>query len=120
VSYDISLYKPEFLRRAIEQQLGDWTKSDPIPEADLAAIADRLRAKNYVKEFGHPDLGDSYLHPNAAWGVKAGVYRGSVSFTVPYGDDAENAVAAALSDARELAQLAKLALYDPQSGEVEE
>lgn len=83
MSYDISLYKSEFLHRAIEQQLGDWTTSDPIPDADRAAIEERLLAKGYMKGFGHPQFGDTYAHPNAAWGVQASLYRGSVSFTVP-------------------------------------
>jgi hypothetical protein len=120
MSYDISLYKSEFLRRAIEQNLGDWTNADPIPEADLAAIAARLLAKGYVKGFCHLQLGDEYTHPNNAWGIQVGIFRGSVGFTVAYGSDATNAVAAALSDARELAKLTKLALYDPQTGEIEE
>lgn len=120
MSYDISLYKPEFLHRALEHGLGDWAKPDPIPEADVAAIVERLLAKGYLKEAGFSGFGDSYVHPTIAWGLQVGVYRGSVDFTVAYSDDVDNALAAAFSDARELAQLAKLAVYDPQSDEIEE
>jgi hypothetical protein len=120
MSYDIGLYKPEFLRRAIEQNLGEWTRPDPIPEADMAAIVERLLAKGYVKKFVHPQLGDEYTHPDTDLGIQVSVYPGSVDFTVPYWVDAARAVAVALADAQELARLARLALYDPQSGEVGE
>ena len=81
---------------------------------------ERLLSKGYVKELVHPQFRDEYTHPNARWGIQVSVYPGSVEFTVPYGVDAERAVAAALADARELKQLAHLALYDPQAGEIEE
>src|SRR5688572_27562676 len=110
MSYDISLYRPEFLRRAIEQNLGDWSRPDPIPEADVSAIVERLLSKGYVKQFAHPQFGDQYTHPNAGWGIQVSVDPGSIEFTVPYGVDAARAVAAALADARELKQLANLAL----------
>jgi hypothetical protein len=120
LSYDISLYRTEFLRHAIEQNLGVWSRADSIPEADVMAIVEWLKTKGYVQGFGHPDLGVTYSHPRSDWAIQVGVHRGCIAFTVAYGNAALSAVAAALADARELMELGKLALYDPQSGEIEE
>ena len=38
MSYDISLYQPDFLKRAIKEDLGDWTEADPIPESAASLI----------------------------------------------------------------------------------
>ena len=119
MSYDISLYKPEFLRRALEQHLGDWTDADPIPSTTVEDAVRWLIARGYKKEFEHPQHGREFAHPNGAWGVQVGVRRASISFTVPYWDDAVEAIIAAKVDADELAEVTGLAVHDPQTGDGE-
>ncbi len=119
MSYDISLYKPEFLRRAIEQRLGDWTDADPIPMPAIEGAVTWLIARGYTKEFEHPQLGRDFAHPNQAWGVQVGVHRGSISFSIPYWDGAVEAITAAKADAEELAEFTGLAVHDPQTGDGE-
>lgn len=114
MSYDINLYRPDFLRRAIEQNLGDWTEADPIDDKDVERIIKYLQQKGYVEQFHPWNLGRSFVHPEPKWRIEADVFRGSVSFSVSFGEETEQAVNAATADARELTQLVNLALHDPQ------
>jgi hypothetical protein len=120
MSYDLALYKPEFLTRALEQQLGDWTNADPIPADDIDAIIGWLRGRGYVEQVRPwPGDGRGFRHAERAYGIDVLVSRGSVEFAIAYGPDAERAVNAALTDTRQISTLARLALYDPQLGEIE-
>ena len=117
MSYDISLYRPEFLRRAIAENLGDWTGADPIAPETLEKVVQWLLDRGYAMEVDHPTYGKQFAHPNPAWGVEVGVYRGSVGFSIAYWEESTNAIAAVMTQARELAKLTGLAIHDPQSGE---
>jgi hypothetical protein len=44
------------------------------------------------------------------------VFRTEIAFSVPYWDDAENAIFEALQTARELADIGDIVVYDPQTG----
>ena len=120
MSYDIDLYDRQFLRRAIEQQLGDWTGADPLPSRTTDAAVAWLLARGYVTESEHTRLGHSFVHSNASWGVQAGVFRNCIAFTVPYWDDAAAAITAVKTDAIELAEFTHLAVHDPQTGRGED
>jgi hypothetical protein len=113
MSYDIYLYNKRFLDRAIERDSGDWTNADPLGEQALKTIRDRLAAKGYMLESEGADC-QEYIHPNAKWAIQVSIFKGEVSFSIPYWDDAENAIIAACADAKEFATAAGLGLYDPQ------
>jgi hypothetical protein len=50
MSYDISLFEPQFLRRAIAEQLGDWTDAPQLPASALEPIRDRLKTQQFIIE----------------------------------------------------------------------
>ena len=112
MSYDLYLYEKPFLKRALEENLGDWTEADPIPEETSRRIRERLRAKGYLT-----DDGNEFNHPNEAWGIQVCCYRGEVGFSIAYGDEAADAVEAGRAEALEMARETGLGFYDPQTGE---
>jgi hypothetical protein len=117
MSYDIDLYERQFLKRAIDEQLGDWTNADPISSDSLSLVRQWLIRRGYVIDFereGYCEL----LHPNKDWGLQVSLCQGQVGFTVPYWDDVERAIEVAQRDAREIAAMANLGYYDSQIGEV--
>jgi len=118
MSYDILLYQRAFLKRAIAEDLGDWTKADPIPEIVRTKIRQRLEGMGYAVESDR-DSCCELIHANPSWGLQVDIFRGEVAFSVPYWRDADSAIQAARRDAREVAALAGLAYFDQQTGEVE-
>ena len=119
MSYTVELYRPEFLRRAIAEQLGDWTDADPIPEADRDQIAAHLKGAGYIQENSHPQFGQSFGHPDERLGIQASIHAGSISFNVPYWEDATEGIMIVKELAQELAERFDLMLYDPQTGETD-
>jgi hypothetical protein len=113
MSYDISLYEEAFLKRAFEQNLGDWTNADPISEEKKNRIRQLLVAKGYSYAGGRVE---EYFHPNEIWAITVAIYSGEIAITIPYWKDAENAIETALTDAQDLANASQLMLYDPQMG----
>lgn len=118
MNYDIYLYESQFLTRAIEEDLGDWSNADAIPDDTLKAINGGLIAKGYRLEHESATCKE-YIHPNPKWGLQVSVFNGEIAFSIPYWDDAEAAIAAAAADAKEIAQSTGLACYDPQVDESE-
>ena len=112
MSYDIGLYDKQFLKRALDESLGDWTCADPFPNDKLRVVRERLKAMGY-----RTLNGIEFEHSNATWGLQVSIFAGEISFCVPYWDDAKAAVGVARADALELAKDADLGFYDPQSGE---
>ena len=114
MSYDIYLYEKAFLKRALEQNLDDWTNADLISEEKKGRIRQSLKAKGY-RIVGEKPTSQEYRHPNKNWAITVSIYTGEIAITIPYWKDAENAVHVALVDAKEFADVAQLALYDPQA-----
>jgi hypothetical protein len=118
MSYDIYLYDKQFLCRAIEQDLGDWTNANPIGDEALNEIRSRVAAKGYLLESDGAAC-QEYIHPNEKWAIQVSIFKGEVSFSIPYWDNADSAISAARADAKELATATGLGFYDPQVGEAE-
>ena len=113
MSYDIGLYEKQFLKRALEENLGDWTIADRIPMKKYEWVKQRLLQKGYLTE----DY-DVFAHPNPKWGVQIHFFEGEIAFVIAYWADAESAIATVMADAIELAREADLGFCDPQKGEV--
>jgi hypothetical protein len=113
MSYDICLYEEAFLKRAFEQNLGDWTNADPISEEKKSRIRQLLVTKGYKGGSGRVE---EYFHPNENWAITVSIYTGEIAITIPYWKDADKAIEAALTDAQDLANASQLMLYDPQTG----
>jgi|tagenome__1003787_1003787.scaffolds.fasta_scaffold20293335_2 hypothetical protein len=112
MSYDIFLYEKRFLRRALEEDLGDWRSADPISDDKLRLIRERLKSRGYITQNE-----SEFEFPNSRWGLQVSVFKGEVAFGIPYWDDVDAAIETARADAMELAKLTELGFYDPQTGE---
>lgn len=117
MSYDISLFEPQFLRRALAEDLGDWTDATPLQEAALQAVRDRLRNEKFVMETDHSGC-QEWVHPKAAWGLQVALFNNQIAYSIPYWDDWENAAMYAQQEAKTLAAATGLGYYDAQSGDV--
>lgn len=117
MSYDISLFEPHFLRRALADNLGDWTNATPLPIAALDVIRDRLRSEQFILETKRNGF-EEWAHPNADWGLQVSLFKNQVAFSIPYWNDWENATMYAQDEAKALAAATGLGYYDAQSGEV--
>lgn len=117
MSYDIGLYDRAFLRKAIDEDLGDYRVAPPFSPDMIAEIKSRLLNMGYLIEADN-DHCTEYIHPNGAWGLQVTVFKTEITFSVPYWDDADAAVAHAKADARRLADEFCLGLTDQQNGEL--
>jgi hypothetical protein len=117
MSYDILLCRPAFLKRALEENLGDWTDAEPISERSLLLIREWLLDKGYIVEHEREGCRE-LVHLNSKWGLQVSLFKAEVAFTIPYWDEADIAIDVARSDAKELAKFAGLGYYDPQTGDV--
>ena len=118
MSYDIGLYQKSFLKKAVEEDLGDWTKADAIELAVREAIKDSLLKDGFILE-NDSTLSAELIHPNEKWGLQVCIFKGEVSLSIPYWDDAENAVEEAKRIARIIAREFNLGYYDQQDGTAE-
>lgn len=117
MSYDIGLYDRAFLKKAIDENLGDYRIAPPFPPEVLSAIKERLINMGYLVE-SDGDHCTEYIHSNNAWGLQVTLFRTEIAFSIPYWDDADSAVAHAKADARNLADEFCLGLTDQQDGEL--
>jgi hypothetical protein len=112
MSYDLALYRTEFLQQAIDNEQTAWLNPLQFETETIAQIGEWLRRRGYLLD--DPELRD-YSHPREEWGIQLTIFDGEIAFTIPYWDDIAAAITAALEDAQELARFAGLALYDPQT-----
>jgi len=119
MSYEISLYRREFLDRAIREQLGDWTGADPIPEESRHEATAFLLNRGYTEQ-NYPWQTDcqTYQHPELKEHLEVTVFDGCISVAIQYSGDAVDTVNMAIETAKELGRLIELAVYDPQDGRI--
>jgi hypothetical protein len=116
MSYDIGLYDKAFLKRAIAEDLGDYTIATPLSSKTIASVKERLLTLGYSVESDGVNCTE-FIHPNSAWALQVAVFKTEIAFSVPYWDDADAAIAQAKRHARLLAQEFDLGLTDRQDGE---
>jgi hypothetical protein len=73
MSYDIALYEEAFFKRALAENLGDWTNADPISDEKKDRIRQLLSAKGYQYAGGHAEA-EEYLHANEIWAITVSIY----------------------------------------------
>lgn len=118
MSYDLTLYRPEFLRRALADNLGDWSDADPIPSSIANTIVSRLLLQGYIEQFYPWLIGRCFAHPRSELQIEANLFRGSLSFSVSHSPHATEATEVALSEAVTFAQHFGLAFCNPATGQI--
>lgn len=129
MSYDISLYRRDFLEQAITERLGDWTAAPAIDDfvvRDIVSEAQRIgfrgvpqdpRFVAFAAAQGHT-VADEFTLDTSDVLAQLMVFKGAVTFSIPYSNRASSSISSCLELARSLAAKHGLGLYDPQSGEV--
>lgn len=128
MSYDISIYPKPFLKKAIEQSLGDWSNGDPICEKIIASIVTEIQSYGFTQDDVDPgfaafmkeereELGREYTIETESLLAQASVFRGSVNFSIPFSDKADRAIEFCRTIAKQIADKHNLGFYDPQIGE---
>lgn len=114
MSYDIYIYDKS--AQGIDIDSDDFGVNMPIiSPALIDAFEKRLLKYDYVK--CHEDSEHrEYEHKNADWGVQVSIFDSEIAFSIPYWDDADNAISEALMTASELCDHGQLLVYDPQNG----
>lgn len=118
MSFSIDLYGPEFIKRAIALNLGDWSNADPIPPVTAAEIVAHFQSLDYVERFYPWLIGRCFTHPRTELQIEVNLYSGSLSLSVSYGPHSQEALEIIFSVAKSCAQSFDLAYLDPNSGEV--
>ena len=130
MSYDLQLYRRDFLRRALAENLGDWTSAPPIPHSARERLVAFAEAAGFARfppdpEFaaysegqGHP-LGDECTLDSPTVLAQLVVFSGEATFSIPYSDRANASIALCLDLARQVAKEHSLGFDDPQTGEVQ-
>ncbi len=128
MSYDVTLYHRDFLKRAIESNLGDWTGADPVPEEAkraLLAVAEgagfvRCPADEAFNDFARQEgftPGAELILDTPALLAQLMIFDGEMAFSIPYGPRSTASVDLCIQIARRVAQEQRLGFYDPQVGE---
>jgi hypothetical protein len=128
MSYDISLYDRAFLRRALEEGLGDWTIADEIPPATRDGVVARAKEAGFQPG---PPPDPSFVEFMRARGLEPSVeyvldtpeafaqlsiHDNQIAFTIPYSDRATAAIELCTRVGRAAAAELGLGLHDPQEG----
>lgn len=116
MSYNVFLYHPDMKAAAADGAEIDEIDVPLIPEDVRQRFVDRLLKYDYELETTDPDCTE-YIHKNRKWSIQITVFNTEIAFSVPYWDDAENAIFKALQTAHELADSGDIVVYDPQTGE---
>lgn len=129
MSYDITLYRRDFLKRAIETNLGDWTGADPIPDDAIQALIAAVEAAGFIRSQVDQGFTDFAKQEGFDPGIEFNldtqtllaqltVFPGEVAFSIPYsGPRTEASVDFCGQIARRLAAEHELGFNDPQIGE---
>jgi hypothetical protein len=128
MSYDITLYRRDFLKRAIEDNLGDWTGADPIPVEVMHALLISVEAAGFVRgptdaafaDFARQEgfaPGAEFVLDTPALLAQLTIFPGEVAFSIPYGPRSDASVDFCIQTARRVAAERALGFYDPQVGE---
>jgi hypothetical protein len=128
MSYDVSLYHRDFLKRAIESNLGDWTGPDPIPDSVITSIVSTAEQQGFAREPADEDFvafcrqdgfepGIEFTADTPTLLAQLSIFPGQVAFSIPYGDRATASVDFCVRFARYLAMTHDLGFHDPQEGE---
>ncbi len=116
MSYNIYLYHPDVKTQAAAGAELDGFPHPEIPDVVRQRFVDRLLKYDYKLESDRPQCRE-FIHTNKVWSIQVAVFPAEIAFSVPYWDDAENAIFEAMQTAHELADTGELAVYDPQTGE---
>ena len=116
MSYNVYLYHPDVKTAAATGAEIDEIDVPIIPEEVRQRFVDRLLRHDYELETTNPNCTE-YIHKNRKWSIQVAVFRTEIAFSVPYWDDAENAIFEALQTAHELAHNGDIVVYDPQTEE---
>jgi len=128
VSYDITLYRREFLKRAIENNLGDWTGADPIPDAVMKLVIGSFQAAGFVSQPVDESFADFLRQEGVVPGeefvldtstvlARMTVFPGQIAFSIPHGERSNTSVDFCVQLASQAAEQHSLGFYDPQEGE---
>lgn len=128
MSYDIGLYRRDFLKRAIETQLDDWLGADPIPEEAIQAAVEAAKADGFVEATLRQPAGAAgtmgplrcraeLMKKTPTLLAQMHVFAGQIAFTIPYGPLARESVAFCTRLAKQIAETHGLGYRDPQTGE---
>ena len=128
MSYDIALYRQDFLKRAIENELDDWLGADPIPEQTIQAALEAARAEGFVEAPLKPPAGAiaaagpltcraELQKKTPTLLAQMHVFAGQIAFTIPYGPLARDSVAFCTRLAKQIARTHNLGYRDSQTGE---
>lgn len=128
MSYDIMLYRRDFLKRAVENDLEDWSDPDPFAEDTVRALIDAATLEGFVltpidEEFvaftraeGF-EPGTEFVLDTSTLLAQLTVFAGEIAFSIPYGNRAELSVTHCIRLAKRMSANYGLAYYDPQEGE---
>ncbi len=116
MSYDISIVHSSVKQKVEAGEELDAFEHQPLEEDEIKAFLDRLPGYGYQLELETPEI-KSFVKQVMACPIQVTVFDTEISFSVPYWENAEQAIFEALQDASEMCDSGKLALYDPQTGE---
>jgi hypothetical protein len=128
MSYDVSLFRRDFLKRALESNLGDWTGADPIPEPVIDSLISVAERESFVRA----PVDDAFMAFSRQEGFEPGVefmidsptllaqltvFPGQVCFSIPYGPRADASIDFCVHLAKRMAVEHNLGFHDPQEDE---
>jgi hypothetical protein len=91
MSYNVYIYHPDVKAAASAGAEIDEIDLPAIPDDVRQRFVERLLKYDYELETKNPNCTE-YIHKNRNWSIQVAVFRTEIAFSVPYWDDAENAI----------------------------
>ena len=128
MSYDIGLYRRDFLKRVIENKLDDWLGADRIPEQTIQAALEAAKVEGFVLRPLKLPSGATTTTTNFACRAELmketptllaqlHIFPGQIALTIPCGPLVRDSVPFCTRLAKQIARTHGLGYRDPQTGE---
>jgi hypothetical protein len=129
MSYDINIYQGAFLRRALSENLGDWTGAPDIDNGTRVRFGEALRAQGFRETPHEPkfltfaaakgfSVSHDFVRDDDEILATASVFSNSLTFSIPMSPRSGKSIEQCLNITRELVAFGELCSYDPQTGEL--
>lgn len=129
MSYDVSLYKPNFLRSAVASSLGDWRAAPALNAKAKDAIVQAAQSEGFVATPHPPGFAEFMrsqgITPSSDFwlttpqlNLTLQLFENSVVLAVQPSEEASTSVSFARDFGQRLAKELCLGFFDPQAGEV--
>lgn len=116
MSYSVQIYHPQVREQAEHGLELDEFQHPPLDPSAVERFVSKLTNYGYSLEASTPACREFVKHINGC-PVQVAIFTTEIAFSVPYWQNAQDAIFEALQDASEIIEPDHMVLFNPQDGE---